>query len=170
MKKLAIVLFILIAGASLFAQEGNKIIVDPDLKSNILIGRCNREGLKSEPFKPFFDEAYAKYAADENILKQLKKKISDVKILIVMGTWCEDSQEQVPAFFKLLDGFKFPDSHIEIIAVNRKKTAGDVDISALSIQRVPTFVFYRNDREIGRIVEKPSSTLEKSMLLILSQE
>ncbi len=123
-----------------------------------------------EPFKASFEENYKKYTSDENITKQLKKKMSDVKILIVLGTWCGDSKEQVPAFFKILDGLKFQDSHIEIIAVDRKKAGGDVDISGLNIERVPTFIFYRNDREIGRIVEKPSSTLEKSMLLILSQE
>ena len=169
MKKIVLVLILLFSG-TLFAQEINKIMVDPDLKSDILIGRCNREGLNLPPFSSFFNEFYAKYSPDENIVKQLKKKTGDLKILVVMGTWCDDSREQVPAFFKVLDGLKFSDSKVEIISVNRKKTGGDVDVSGLNIERVPTFIFYRNDREIGRIIEKPSSTLEKSMLLILSQE
>jgi len=170
MKNLICLFSILFAGSMLFAQEFNKIVPDPDKNSNILIGRCNREGLQMDPFKPFFEENYNKYTSDENIMKQLKKKMNDVRILIVLGTWCGDSKEQVPAFYKILDGVKFSDSHIEIIAVDRKKVGGDVDVSGLNIERVPTFVFYRNDREIGRIVEKPNSTLEKSMLLILSQE
>jgi thiol-disulfide isomerase/thioredoxin len=170
MKKLICLFSILFAGSMLFAQEFNKIVPDQDNSSNILIGRCNREGLQMEPFKPFFEENYNKYTSDENITKQLKKKMNDVKILIVLGTWCGDSKEQVPAFFKILDSVKFSDAHVEIIAVDRKKAGGDVDVSGLNIERVPTFVFYRNDREIGRIVEKPNSTLEKSMLLILSQE
>jgi thiol-disulfide isomerase/thioredoxin len=170
MKKLFFLFSILFAGSMLFAQEINKIVPDPDKNSNILIGRCKREGLQMEPFKTFFEENYNKYTSDENITKQLKKKMSDVKILIVMGTWCGDSKEQVPAFYKILDDIKFSDAHIEIIAVDRKKTGGVVDVSGLNIERVPTFIFYRNYREIGRIVEKPSSTLEKNMLLILSQE
>jgi len=169
MKKIVFVVLIMFSG-TVFSQEINRIIVDPDLKSDILIGRCNREGLNLPPFATFFKEFYAKYSPDENIIKQLKKKTGDVKILIVLGTWCDDSREQVPAFFKVLDGLKISDSKLEIISVNRKKTAGDVDIAGLNIERVPTFIFYRNNREIGRIVEKPSSTLEKSMLLILSQE
>jgi thiol-disulfide isomerase/thioredoxin len=170
MKKLFFLFSILFAGSMLFAQEINKIVPDPDKNSNILIGRCNREGLQMEPFKTFFEENYNKYTSDENITKQLKKKMSDVKILIVMGTWCGDSKEQVPAFYKILDDIKFSDAHVEIVAVDRKKAGGDIDVSSLNIERVPTFIFYRNYREIGRIVEKPSSTLEKSMLLILSQE
>ena len=169
MKKLIVVFFVLLS-SGIIAQEVNKVISDPDVKSDILLGRCNREGLKSAPFKAYFDAGYDKYAADEDIVKQLKKKTGDIKILIVLGTWCDDSREQVPAFYKVLDGMKFPDSHVEIIAVNRKKTGGDVDVTGFNIERVPTFIFYRKDREIGRIVEKPSSTLEKNMLLILSQE
>ena len=164
------VLLTLLTGSLIFAQGVNKVIVDPDLKSDILIGRVNRDGLKSATFKSYFEEFYAKYTTDENILKQLKKKTGYLKILIVMGTWCDDSREQVPAFYKVLDEMKFSDSHVEIVAVNRKKTGGDVDVTGLNIERVPTFIFYRKEREIGRIVEKPSSTLEKSMLLILSQD
>jgi thiol-disulfide isomerase/thioredoxin len=169
MKRLIIVFFVLFTG-NIFAQEINKIIVDPDLNSNILIGNCNRDGLKLEPFKKYFDEEYSKYLPDENIVKQLKRKIGNVRILIVMGSWCDDSRAQVPAFYNILDDLKFDNAHIDIIAVNRKKTAGDVDITSLNIERVPTFIFYRKYWEIGRIIEKPSSTLEKNMLLILSQE
>jgi hypothetical protein len=106
MKKLIVVFFVLFS-CGLFAQEVNKVVIDPDLKSDVLIGRCNREGLKSAPFKAYFDTVYAKYSADEIIMKQLKKKLDGAKILIVMGTWCEDSQEQVPAFYKVLDVMKF---------------------------------------------------------------
>ena len=170
MKKLICLFSFLFAGSLLFAQEFNKIVPDPDKNSNILIGRCNREGLQMKPFKAAFDKSYSNYIADENIVKQLKKKLHSVKILIVMGTWCGDSKEQVPAFYKILDDLKFSGSEVEIISVDRKKLAGDVDVSGLNIERVPTFIFYRDGRELGRIVEKPSSTLEKNMLLILSQE
>jgi len=169
MRKLVIVFFVLFSG-NIFAQEINRIIVDPDLNSNILFGKINRDGLTLEPFKKYFDEEYPKYIPDENIVKQLKKKLGNLRLVIVMGSWCDDSRERVPAFFKVLDALKFDEAHVDIIAVNRKKTAGDTDISGLNIERVPTFIFYRKDREIGRIVEKPSSTLEKNMLLILSQE
>jgi hypothetical protein len=37
----------------------------------------------------------------------------------------------------------------------------------LRVERVPTFIFYRGDREIGRIVEKPKADLMGEVLEIL---
>jgi hypothetical protein len=38
------------------------------------------------------------------------------------------------------------------------------------ITNVPTFIFYRNGKEINRIVESPVISLEKDMLSILAGE
>jgi len=166
-KNVILFLFIVFSG-QLIGQELNKIIVDPKLDKEILIGKCDRQGLNSDVFKTYFSEGYNTYKPDENTIKQLKKKIRDVDIVIVMGTWCGDSREQVPAFYKILDDLGVKKSNITLICVDRSLTAGDVDISKYSIQRVPTFIFYKKGREQGRIVESPTSTLEKDMLLILS--
>ena len=38
---------------------------------------------------------------------------------------------------------------------------------SLNIERVPTFIIYRNKNELGRIVEYPETSLEKDMLDIM---
>ena len=167
MKNILILLF-LAFGSQLFAQELNKVIVDPKLEKDVLVGSCDREGLKSEIFSEYFNEGYSNYVPDENIIKQLKKKKKGHEIVVVMATWCGDSKEQVPKFYKILDAIGFKDSNIKLIAVDGMKTGGETDISSLNIERVPTFIFYKDGREIGKIVESPTSSLEKDMLLILS--
>jgi len=167
MKNILILLF-LAFGSHLFAQEMNKIIADPELEKDVLVGMCNRDGLQSEVFAEYFNEGYSSYAPDANVVKQLKKMKKGLEIVIVMATWCGDSKEQVPHFYKILDEIGFKDSKVKLISVDGAKTAGDTDISGLGIERVPTFLFYKEGREIGKIVESPTSSLEKDMLLILT--
>lgn len=163
----ATVLFCLILLSGLvFAQEINKRITDKKSGEEILIGACDEAGLKSDVFKNFFDPAYANYTPDAEVVKKLSKQKNGVEVTIVMGSWCQDSQEQVPAFYKILDEIGMKNSKVNLLCVDSDRKAGDVDISGLDIQRVPTFIFYKKGREIGRIVETPNSSLEKDMLLI----
>ncbi len=165
-----IFVFLLVFSSNMFAQELNKVIIDPQLEKEVLIGKCNRDGLKSDVFAEYYNEGYNNYVPDANTLKQLKKrkKKKGISIVIVMGSWCGDSKEQVPKFYKILDQIGFKESKVELISVDGAKSAGDEDISGLNIQRVPTFFFYKDGREIGKIVETPTSSLEKDMLLIVS--
>ena len=152
----------------LFSQEINKKIIDPRLDKEILYGYCDRSGLEKGEFGKSFDEYYKIYEPDQAILDSLKLKKKGVEILIILGTWCSDSQEQVPKFFKILDKIKFDRKSIEMICVNRDKDAGDVETVNYNIQKVPTFIVYRKGREIGRIVETPYTSLEKDLLMFFT--
>jgi thiol-disulfide isomerase/thioredoxin len=168
MKKILVLLFLAVGG-QMIAQELNKTVVDEKYNKEVLVGLCDRNGLESDVFAEYFNKGYSDYAPDENVVKQLKKKKGGLSIVIVMASWCGDSKEQVPKFYKILDEMGFRESGIKLIAVDGAKTAGDTDISGLGIERVPTFLFYKDGREIGKIVESPTgSSLEKDMLLILS--
>ena len=91
---------------------------------------------------------------DKGIVKKLRKKRKGVEVVVVLATWCGDSKEQVPGFFKIVDQMKFDPAKVNIIAVDREKSGGDVDVSGLNIELVPTFIFYKEGRELGRIIEK----------------
>ena len=41
------------------------------------------------------------------------------------------------------------------------------DYSRYNITNTPTIIFYKNKKEVGRIIEKPKETLESNMLSIL---
>lgn len=166
--KTLILILALCTSLSILAQEKNKTIVDDKLDKKVLIGLCDREGLESEVFQEYYKKGYEAYQTDSAVIQKIKELKKGVEIAIVMATWCHDSKEQVPKFYKILDEAGIRDSKITLISVDRSKTAGDVDISDLDIQRVPTFIFYKKGREIGRIVESPTSLLEKDMLLILT--
>lgn len=163
---LMLVLFI---GAQ--AQELNKVIVDPDLNREILIGWVDRAGISSKDYLENEQQKYDEYSPNAEAIEYLKETFSkdpDLHILVVFGTWCGDSKMQVPEFFKVADLAKI--SNIKYLAVNRKKLAGAIDMSGMDIQRVPTFIVYKGKKEIGRIIESPSYTLEDDLVSILKKE
>lgn len=81
-----------------------------------------------------------------------------------MGTWCGDSRDWVPRFYKIMDMAGFNYKNLTLICVDRERKAGKLDISTLKIDRVPTFIVYKKKKETGRIVEVPSDLLEKDLL------
>ncbi len=87
-----------------------------------------------------------------------------------MGTWCSDSRREVPRFKKILDLLNYPAEKVKIFAVNRDKKIEKEDISGLRIEFVPTFIFYSDGKETGRIVETPYKSLEADMLKIFRAE
>jgi hypothetical protein len=153
-----------------FSQEMNTIYKDPKLNEDILYGNCNRAGLEKGEFGSLFEQYYKIYEPDMEVIAKLKPLQEGVEILIILGTWCSDSQEQVPKFFKVLDKIRFPKKSVQMICVSSAKEAGTVDLVNYSIQKVPTFIVYRRGREIGRIIETPYSTLENDLLMFFSEQ
>ena len=166
-KKVWFIAIMILAGLSLQAQEAKNKMYDPDKDQEILIGYCSRSDLNDVGFGEYMTEEYENYQADPEIIQQLGDLNTSVDIVIVLGTWCHDSKEQVPRFYRVLDDAGYPDDPITLIAVDGKKTGGKLDISHLNIEFVPTFIFYSKGEEIGRIIETPEVSLEVDMLDII---
>jgi hypothetical protein len=163
-----LILLLFAISSSGLAQQLNQKSVDEKKHYEILIGRCNRDGFATCKFDSAYQAGYYAYIPDIEILNHLSPFLGDINITLVMGTWCGDSKEQVPHFYKILDLLKFDINKLNLICVDRSKTAPGIDLSQLNIQLVPTFIFFRKEKEIGRIIETPEASLEKDMLRIIA--
>lgn len=153
------------------AQDSYTTKYDTKINQEILTGKTDREGLQSEVFGDYFTTEYEQYSPDEAVLAELEKAdFSAVRITIVMGSWCSDSQREVPRFYNVLDRTSFDDENLVIICVDSDKNAEGADISTLNILKVPTFIIFIDDEEAGRIIESPSDSLEKDLLNILQNK
>lgn len=168
MKKMIFLAFILIP-CMIFAQMLNQKTTDEKKGNEILIGYCNRDGFSAvnSNFDSAFKAEYPIYKTDAVTMNQLRGRLNDVKITVVMATWCGDSKEWVPRFYKIMDELDFPFKNLTLICVDRSKKAPGTNVGDLKIELVPTFIFYRNDVELGRIIETPGDLLEKEILKIL---
>ena len=140
----------------------------PYEESVMLLGKANRTGLQMDAFKDWFNPGYTDYKVNSETLEQLKPLLKDVNITVFMGTWCEDSQRETPHFYRILDEVNFDESKLTLITVSEEKTTPQGFEDGKNITNVPTFIFYKNEKELGRIVEYPIESLEKDMLAILS--
>jgi thiol-disulfide isomerase/thioredoxin len=146
-------------------------ILETDTKNNtdMLKGLCNRQAFENAGFKVWFDESYFGYNPEESVIDEISGILQNrnINITIVFGSWCSDSKREVPRFYKIMDNVGFPVERIKLIAVDRKKQAGRNLTKGLAIELVPTFIFFENAKEIGRIIETPKVSLESDMLEII---
>jgi thiol-disulfide isomerase/thioredoxin len=138
--------------------------------STWIIGYFKVNRLMAEPHSEWFVKGMDEYSGDRGVLDSLKAIITEMlSVKIVMGTWCPDSRREVPRFMRILKDINFPADRVSMIGVDNVKFSPIDNYDALGIERVPTFIFYKNNIEIGRIIENPATSLERDMLNILSR-
>ena len=74
---------------------------------------------------------------------------------------------------KVLQQISFPQNNIALIAVDDslevyKQSPKKLE-AGLNIFRVPTFIIYQGKKEVGRLVEYPTETMERDLLKIFSK-
>lgn len=149
------------------SAQKNTVTAVKDEAGN-LIGVANKESFMAEPFNTWFTPNYASYETDKEVMAKLTPQLKDITIKGFMGTWCGDSQEQTPVLYKILDEAGFNYNNLTLITVNRSKVAPDNLQEGFNIERVPTFIIYKDDKEIGRFVEYPRESVEADLLKIVS--
>ena len=159
------IIFVLLIGCISHTKPDSKKIFKDGV--NILYGEISRDDLFSE--YPAWQDNYVDYEPDSAIIMSLSVPQPDVTIEVFMGTWCSDSRREVPRFFKTVDKSKFiNNSQIRIWAVDRHKILESGLTEKRGIISVSTFILFRNDIEIGRIVEQPENeNIETDILSIL---
>ena len=164
------ILFVFILSTILFSQEKGEIVIDENSGQKMLVGVFERDIFQDSSFAGWFNSEYNDYNIDTTALSSVINAFNDLKIDLVMGTWCSDSRREVPRFYKIMDHLKYNTDKINLVMVNRNKEGLSDEVEGLNIIFVPTFVFYRNGEEIGRIIETPEEeTLEKDLANIVGE-
>lgn len=168
MKKLLLIFLIFSISCTSYNQEKSNLE-----EEQILIGNVNWDGFTNPPYSDWFAPTYLDYTVDTISLELLKSTSEEVEILLFMGTWCTDSQVEVPQFYKILDYLSYDLSSLSVVALEKLEN-GTLSCPqhlelGYAITHVPTFIFIKNGEEIGRITEYPLKTLEKDMVKILNK-
>ncbi len=120
---------------------------------------------------PDYADRKRDYAPDTSVVEMIADAIQPAdRLEVYSGTWCSDSQREVPKLLKIEEvlhekfGKELPARYV---AVDRSKTKPESLIADKHIEKVPTFIYYRGDKELGRIVEKPAGLFEDDLLAIV---
>jgi thiol-disulfide isomerase/thioredoxin len=155
--------------SSVSDKKNDPSVVNFSDKSTWILGYFKPERLTQEPYASWYVKEYEDYQISSDAINRLLDISKDnIQIKIIMGTWCPDSRREVPRMARILDIWRFPVSQVTYIGVDKDKNAKVIEYESLKIEKVPTFVIYKNNSEAGRIIETPVTSLEQDMLNILT--
>ncbi|MHA6279735.1 thioredoxin family protein [Salinimicrobium sp. CAU 1759] len=137
-------------------------------QSDILVGEIDHDDLKEVPFSGWFDPMYKSFKPNDEALQTIKENINEYDIVMFMGTWCADSQREVPKLYKILELSNYDLDRMEVRAVREDKTLPDDRQMKYDVTYVPTIIFYKDGEEAGRFVEYPQEDFEDDIAKIVS--
>jgi thiol-disulfide isomerase/thioredoxin len=140
-----------------------------DRNENIVVGKIDRSLLNDTQKFPWFNKNYEAYnSAQSTDILYLSAFKDRVTFVVFGGTWCEDTWMHLPVFFRVIDEAKFPKNAVTLYAVDRNKKTLKGEETTYGVTNVPTFIVYKDGKEIGRIVENVKKNMEadlKEMLM-----
>ncbi|WP_118974350.1 thioredoxin domain-containing protein [Taibaiella koreensis] len=114
---------------------------------------------KSEQYKP-----------DPQVLEILSDKLKNYRMIVFLGTWCEDSHKLIPELYRVLTATSYPEEQLQLYALDRDKHGKEHEEQAYHITNVPTIILLQNDKEKGRITEVVEKSIESDLLHIIEKE
>jgi thiol-disulfide isomerase/thioredoxin len=143
-------------------------IINKNKKSRMILnGTTTQAILTGNKNFSWFDEEYKNYVPNQEIINSLKPLKNEIKVLVIAGSWCGDTQRELPRFFKMINSIGVPNNQIEMIMVDENKKTAAFNISVIQVSNIPTFIFFKDGKELGRIIEKPVVTLEDDLAKLL---
>ena len=123
-------------------------------------GKITLNAIYTEPVFDWMRKGVAAYQPNGTFIADVKRSTANYKMIVFMGTWCDDSQNMIPKLYKVLQLAEIPLENIEIYGVDRTKTTGLGIENTYHITLVPTVILFDNDKEIGRITESVQQSVE----------
>ena len=140
-----------------------------------LIGKMEIEKLKNSEHSEWFMNYYNSYEPQDEKLEQLQNALpkGDFKFEIFYGSWCPDSQREIPRMVKIFEKIGIQKDKYDLIGVNRFKDLPEAYANRsgeIKLNRVPTLIYYKNGNEINRYVEFAQVSLLDDLLLIVQEK
>ncbi len=176
LKRLLFSMLVIALIASMFSCSSKSIPQQPkytvvaDTETVVMKGVLTRNILEKEKAFTWMTENRKYGSADAGAVKIFNQQKDLFTVLIFGGTWCHDTQNILPVFYRLLDKSGFPDNRITLVGVDRQKTAPHNWHTTWNITMVPTFIILQNGKEMGRVVEYgKTGNVEKELADIVSK-
>jgi len=167
MKQLFLLAAMLFSVAT-FAQSDYEISKDDETGAVVLKGQISFDDLKKESSFTWMSKGAASYKPAKSDIKYLKEYLPQYEMVVLMGTWCDDSQRLIPELYKVLMAAGYPTGKVKMYGVNRAKEAKNLEQKIYSLEKVPTIIIYKDHTEIGRIVEHLKDTMEGDLVALIS--
>lgn len=143
-------------------------------------GSTEQKMAKSEPYTgvisgaqlielyPQFRSVYDKYQPSLSELDSANS-LSGKSLVVLFGTWCHDSEREVPRLLKLLDSSGVDLAGLSLHGVNYNKQEPSNLHHQYDLKYTPTIILLQGEDELGRIVEKPVISLGEDLASFIAE-
>ena len=171
MKKIIILALVFVSCKSI--NKVNFTTIDAvynNTNEKTLQGIINRKIIEADTTFKWFSTNFKYAQPDAAAIETFNLKKNKFKMIVFGGTWCEDTQNLLPMFYKLVEKSDYPQKKITLVGVNRQKQSGNQFSSQYKIINVPTFIVIdNNNKEVGRVVEYGKyNAIEKELAEIVN--
>ncbi|HEV7768415.1 MAG TPA: peptidylprolyl isomerase [Thermoanaerobaculia bacterium] len=144
----------------------------PNVSLPLVVGEITPDRLIATV--PVYIQKKSDYHPDITVIEMMKSYVrAGDRVEVFMGTWCDDSQREVPKFLRIADDLKSQfgvDLPVRFVAVDKSKQQPASLLEGKSLQKVATFIYYRDGQELGRIEERPQGLFEDDLLTIVAKQ
>jgi hypothetical protein len=129
----------------------------------------NTGKVKVESIKDYdwFKKGYSDYQPDTAVVKGIENNMGSYSILVFGGTWCSDTKDLLPKFYKTTDASNISQERIILYLLNDRKKSTDRMEKKYRVNAVPVFIVLKDGMEIGRIVESVDKSIEEDLLKLI---
>jgi cyclophilin family peptidyl-prolyl cis-trans isomerase/HEAT repeat protein len=143
----------------------------PNVSLPLIVGELTTSRLMST--LPAYVQRKDAYKPDATVLEMMKPLVrAGDRVEVFMGTWCDDSQREVPKFLRITDDLKSQfgvELPVRFVAVDKSKQQPAALLLGKSLAKVATFIYYRDGQELGRIEERPQGVFEDDLLALMNK-
>jgi cyclophilin family peptidyl-prolyl cis-trans isomerase/HEAT repeat protein len=143
----------------------------PNVSLPLIVGELTTDRITST--LPVYVQKKDEYKPDVTVLEMMKPLVrAGDRVEVFMGTWCDDSQREVPKFLRIADDLKSQfgvELPVRFVAVDKSKQQPAALLEGKSLAKVATFIYYRGDQELGRIEERPQGVFEDDLLALMAK-
>ena len=153
----------------MFAQD---FVREQDKKTGkpLLRGKITFQNLLKESTCSWLEEGTQAYDPDKAIVEELSTVWKEYRFVIFAGTWCEDTHNLLPKFYKTMLEAGISPYSIEMYGVDRQKRTLQEENKFYKIERIPTIIVMHQKREVGRIIESVKVSIESDLLTIMEKD
>jgi hypothetical protein len=131
----------------------------------VIKGKIEMKTLTNDAETAWFYAGVNKYQPNENMLNYVKDNRGKFNVVAIVGTWDEESRRLLPALYKVIILAGSPEEQIITWGVDEKlQSDAPTDYK---VKKVPTFIVFREGKELGRITGETKEPVESALAMIL---
>ena len=109
-----------------------------------------------------FSKEYKEFTVSDDEAA-LMQKLEGKTLVVLFGTWCHDSEREVPRLLKLLAQSGVELAQLQLVAVDYAKKDNKGLAQQFELKYTPTFIVLDGDTEVARVIEKPEGSLAQAL-------